>query len=58
MNDIKQVFSIRKPERNKKIFVLYQEGMTFAKIGKRFRITKQRASQICKGIQSTLDKEK
>lgn len=65
MKNIKDVFSIRKPERNKKIFELYKQGMTLEKIGKRFRISKQRVQVICysqmrnRGIdKSTIDKKR
>jgi Mor family transcriptional regulator len=65
MNDLKSVFIKRKPERNKKIFALYQEGKTLESIGKRFRLTKERIRVIVNaqvrllGVdKSTIDKKR
>jgi len=47
MKNIKLIFSKRKPERNKKILELRQEGMTLRAIGKRFKISQEAVRKIC-----------
>ena len=42
----KRLFGEEQEERNRKIIAAYHSGMTFADIGKRFGITKQRVNQI------------
>lgn len=42
----KEIFFKRKPERNLKIYDLYKEGMTYQKIGNRFKLSKQRVYRI------------